>query len=76
MDDEKNGLDEEFPEEDFAAMLEESMVGSVQLEPGQKIPAKVLQIGADCIFLDVGQKGEGVLDTKELRDAEGRLIED
>jgi small subunit ribosomal protein S1 len=34
--------------------------------------ASVLQVGAEWIFLDVGQKGEGVLDVKELLDAEGR----
>jgi small subunit ribosomal protein S1 len=74
MNDEKNNLDEEFEDEgSFAEMLEQSLVGSVQLQPGQKIEAKVLQIGDDWTFLDVGQKGEGVLDTKELRDADGNL---
>jgi len=57
----------------FAEMLEQSMVGTTQLEPGQKIDAKVLQIGDDWVFLDVGQKGEGVLDRKELIDNEGEL---
>jgi small subunit ribosomal protein S1 len=66
--------DQEMDEEgSFAEMLEQSMVGKTQLEPGQKISATVLQIGKDWIFLDVGQKGEGVLDTKELLDDEGNL---
>lgn len=66
--------DEEMSEEgSFAEMFEQSMVGKTQLEPGQKINAKVLQIGSEWIFLDVGQKGEGVLDARELRDEEGNL---
>ncbi|PLX99896.1 MAG: 30S ribosomal protein S1 [Desulfuromonas sp.] len=65
--------DNESMNEDFAAMLEESMSGAKRLEPGQKIEAKILQIGAEWVFLDVGQKGEGVLDVKELQDEEGAL---
>jgi small subunit ribosomal protein S1 len=49
------------------------MVGRAELEPGQKIDATVLQIGNEWIFLDVGQKGEGILDTRELLDNEGQL---
>ncbi len=66
--------DQEMSEEgSFAETFEQSMVGKTQLEPGQKIDAKVLQIGKEWIFLDVGQKGEGVLDSKELLDDEGNL---
>ncbi len=74
MNDEHNNIDEEFEDEgSFAAMLEESMATTVELKPGQKVEAKVLQIGDEWTFLDVGQKGEGVLDTKELLDTEGEL---
>jgi len=66
--------DQEMSEEgSFAEMFEQSMVGKTQLEPGQKIDAKILQIGNEWVFLDVGQKGEGVLDRKELLDDEGNL---
>ena len=66
--------EEETNEEDnFAELLEESLVGAVELKPGQKIEATVLQIGKQWVFLDVGQKGEGVLDVKELQDDEGNL---
>jgi small subunit ribosomal protein S1 len=71
--------DEEFDDQEmneegsFAEMFEQSMVGKTQLEPGQKIEARILQIGSEWIFLDVGQKGEGVLDAKELLDDEGNL---
>lgn len=59
-------------EESFAELFEASLsnVGQ-QLEPGRKIEATILQIGKDWSFLDVGQKGEGVLATAELLDAEG-----
>jgi len=66
--------DQEMTEDgSFAELFEQSMVGKTELEPGQKIDAKVLQIGSEWIFLDVGQKGEGILDTRELLDNEGQL---
>jgi small subunit ribosomal protein S1 len=66
--------DQDMNEEgSFAEMLEQSMLGKTQLEPGQKIDATVLQVGKEWVFLDVGQKGEGVLDRKELLDNEGEL---
>ena len=69
MDDEQQSFE---GEESFAAMFEASLaeVGK-QLHPGDKIEATILQLGQDWTFLDVGQKGEGVLATGELLDAEG-----
>ena len=66
---------EETGEESFAELFEKSFSGggSGKLEPGQKVEAKVLSITKDWVFLDVGQKGEGVLDRKELLDADGNL---
>lgn len=62
-----------IPDDDnFAAMLERSLLDAAPLKPGEKIEATVLQIGAEWLFLDVGQKGEGVLDVKELLDADGQ----
>ena len=66
--------DEELNEEEgsFAEMFEASLSGVAQpLERGKKIEATILQIGKDWSFLDVGQKGEGVLSTAELLDADG-----
>ncbi len=71
--------DEHFDEEemnedegDFAEMFEASLAGVGQkLERGKKIEATILQIGTDWSFLDVGQKGEGVLATAELLNADG-----
>jgi small subunit ribosomal protein S1 len=64
---------DDAPEQSFEEMLAQSMAGSPRLEPGDKVEATVLQIGAEWVFLDVGQKGEGVLDIKELLDADGTL---
>ncbi len=72
MSDDYQNDDMHEDEEDFAAMFEASLSGvGQQLEPGQKIEATLLQLGKDWSFLDVGQKGEGVLATAELLNADG-----
>lgn len=66
--------DEELNEDEgsFAEMFEASLSEVAQpLERGKKIEATILQIGKDWSFLDVGQKGEGVLSTAELLDSDG-----
>jgi small subunit ribosomal protein S1 len=73
MKDHEDERTENPTEESFAELLAKSMAGSARLEPGDKVEATILQIGAEWVFLDVGQKGEGVLDIKELLDADGRL---
>lgn len=73
MTEENFDLDEELDNEDFAAMLEQSLSGGSKLEIGQKTEATVLQIGKDWVFLDVGQKGEGVLDVRELQNDDGEI---
>ena len=74
MDDELQNDEINEESEDFAAMFEASLenVGQ-QLEPGKKIEATILQIGKDWTFLDVGQKGEGVLATAELLNNDGEI---
>jgi len=69
--DERNP-DQTPDDDDFAALLERSLLDAAPLKPGEKVEATVLQIGSEWVFLDVGQKGEGVLDVKELLDAEGQ----
>ncbi|MBE0500843.1 MAG: 30S ribosomal protein S1 [Desulfuromonadales bacterium] len=73
MDDELYDQDEMEQGESFAEMFEKSLSGVTRLELGQQTEAKILQIGAEWAFLDVGQKGEGVLDVRELQDDEGNL---
>lgn len=67
----QNGVDGE--EESFAELFEQSAINMTPLRKGEKIEAKILQISAECIFLDVGQKGEGVLDIQEVQDSDGEL---
>ena len=59
--------------EDFAELFEKSFKAQTRLEPGQLVEAVIVKIAADWIFLDVGRKGEGYLDKKELLDGAGKL---
>lgn len=69
----KNDLDN-MNEEDFGELLEQSLSKQTgRLYPGQKIVARVLKIGSDSLFIEIGQKGEGVVDVKEFVDGEGNL---
>ena len=69
----ENREEMETEEESFAAMFERSQKDSGHLAPGSKVEATVLKITKDWVFLDTGRKGEGVLDIKELTDADGNL---
>jgi len=59
--------------ESFAELFEQSAKSSNWLEPGQKLTARVLKIGAEYLFIDTGQKGEGVVDLKEFLDLDGNI---
>ncbi|MBI5623373.1 MAG: 30S ribosomal protein S1 [Elusimicrobia bacterium] len=59
--------------EDFAQLFESTFKEPERLRPGQMIEAMVVKITPEWIFLDVGRKGEGYLDRKELADAEGNV---
>ncbi len=74
MTDEKIVTDDESTnEESFAELFAASQASSGKLKPGAKVQARVLQVSNDWVFLDIGQKGEGVLDRRELTDPEGNL---
>jgi small subunit ribosomal protein S1 len=60
------------PEEDFAAMFEASLKAR-RVEKGQTIEGTIVSIGPDVAFVDVGGKGEALIDVAELRDDEGAL---
>jgi small subunit ribosomal protein S1 len=60
-------------QEDFAELLEQSFPEPGRLAPGQMVEAAIVKIAAEWIFLDVGRKGEGYLDKKELLDPSGNL---
>jgi small subunit ribosomal protein S1 len=60
-------------EENFANMFEKSYVQRERLEPGQMVETAIVKISGDWIFLDLGGKGEGYLERKELQDEVGNL---
>ncbi len=70
-DDEKTAVKEDG--KSFAELLDENFVAPERLAPGQKVTATVVKIAADWVFLDLGRKGEGCLDRKELAGPDGRL---
>ena len=73
MDTDNQSANETGGEESFADMFEKSFKKQARLEPGQMVEAQIVKISAEWIFLDLGGKGEGYLDKKELRDEAGNL---
>jgi small subunit ribosomal protein S1 len=61
-------------EESFADMFEKSYVQRDRLEPGQMVETTIVKISGDWIFLDLGGKGEGYLEKKEMIDESGNLL--
>ncbi|HEY3307092.1 MAG TPA: 30S ribosomal protein S1 [Desulfuromonadaceae bacterium] len=66
-------LEQSTEDETFAELFEKSAKKGGRLEPGQKISARILKISGEWIFIDTGQKGEGVVDKKEFLDLDGNL---
>lgn len=65
---------EETEDGSFAELFEQSSKENKRwLEPGQKLTGKVLKIGTEWIFMDTGQKGEGVIERKEFLDIDGNI---
>lgn len=62
--------------EDFAALLAEYDQWSEEPEIGQKVKGKILSIGDEVTFLDIGAKAEGVVQSAELLDEDGDLTVD
>jgi small subunit ribosomal protein S1 len=60
---------------DFAALFAES--GSQQkqgkLRIGQRVTARIAHLGGEVAFLDLGGKGEGIIDLGELRNDKGEV---
>jgi small subunit ribosomal protein S1 len=65
--------DDDSGGESFAELFAQSAGQSSWLEPGQKVSAKILKVSAEWIFIDTGQKGEGVVDRKEFIDLDGNV---
>jgi small subunit ribosomal protein S1 len=58
--------------DDFATMFEAS-VKAKRFERGQTIEGRIVAIGPEVAFVDVGGKGEATIELDELKDAEGDL---
>lgn len=59
-------------QENFADLLAQQELSSNQLKPGQKVQGQVIAITGDSVFVNVGLKEDGVIDLKEMLDAEGK----
>lgn len=69
-------LDAQHPEEsmeDFASLLEAHGKSSEHLHTGQRVSAIVIALTADSVFLDVGIKVDGVMERKDVVDANGEV---
>jgi small subunit ribosomal protein S1 len=60
------------PSEDFAAMFEASTKAK-RFDKGQTIEGRVVAIGPEVAFVDVGGKGEATIEIDELKDDQGKL---
>jgi small subunit ribosomal protein S1 len=74
MSESSNIEPEESAEESFAELFAASQPKSGRLKPGEQIKAKVLHVSGEWVFLDIGQKGEGVLALSELKDPDGNMV--
>src|SRR5438876_12369887 len=69
-------------EEDFAALLAEyegpddgrSKKRRREPQVGDEVRGRIISIGRDAAFVDIGGKSDGVIDLSELRDADGNLM--
>ena len=59
-------------DEDFATLFEAS-IKAKQFDKGQTIEGRIVGIGPEVAFVDVGGKGEALIDIAELRNADGAL---
>ena len=58
--------------EDFAALLAEHDAVAERVHPGQKVTGAVIEISGDSVFVNIGIKIDGVMDRKDILDAEGK----
>ena len=60
------------PDEDFALMFEASLQAK-RVEKGQTVEGTIVAIGPEVAFVNVGGKGEALIEIAELKDDEGVL---
>lgn len=64
--DENNESFEDLFKQDSAKKLR-------HFNPGQKVTATIIDISGESVFLDVGGKSEGIVDSAELKNEEGEI---
>ena len=63
------------PETDFATLLNSySPAGTTDLQIGNKVRGKIISISHDTIFVDIGNKIDGVVERTELLDENKELL--
>ncbi|MBK6516500.1 MAG: S1 RNA-binding domain-containing protein [Polyangiaceae bacterium] len=68
--------DRKGSEESFAALFESAQVGATRprrLHRGDRLDVKVVAIGRDAVFVDLGGKQEGYFDSSEALDKNGNV---
>jgi small subunit ribosomal protein S1 len=70
LGDEERAVNE--PDEDFATLFEAS-IQTKRFARGQTIEGTIVAIGPEVAFVNVGGKGEAMIEIDELKDAEGVL---
>ncbi|MBN2359647.1 MAG: S1 RNA-binding domain-containing protein [Deltaproteobacteria bacterium] len=58
--------------EDFASMLDDYMTPRQSVAPGDKVKARIISIGKEYVFLDLGRRTEGMLDRAQVT-SDGQL---
>ena len=58
-------------DEEFGALFEKGSKMPVRLKPGQKIKATIISISNDMVYIDLGEKSEGVIELAEFKGADG-----
>ena len=61
--------------QDFASMFNEAgQKRPGKLKAGARVTARIAHLGGEVAFLDLGGKGEGIIDLRELRNDKGDLL--
>ncbi len=63
-------------DDDFAAMFAATQTGKQTKRPklGDAVRGKIVSIGKDAVFVDLGGKAEGTIDRAEVSDGEAKLL--
>jgi small subunit ribosomal protein S1 len=73
MDENNQELQPDTGEENFADLLEQSIIASDRLSPGDKVAARIVKITPEWVFIDLGGKSEGAIDAQEFKDESGAI---